>query len=119
MSVKFLRFRDLPTKARLGKTRDAVERCIERVIEATTKLDEDTKALLGDRPWKDLRGMGNWLRHGYDKIAPDIVWDVASNKVPRLEGNPWGSRAGVTASAAEAGALRVYPCDPIIAGERC
>ena len=84
------------------KTRDAVERCIERVIEATTKLDEDTKALLGDRPWKDLRGMGNWLRHGYDKVAPDIVWDVASNKVPRLEGNPWGSRAGVTASAAEA-----------------
>jgi uncharacterized protein with HEPN domain len=66
------------------KTRDAVERCIERVIEATTKLDEETKARLGDHPWKDLRGMGNWLRHGYDRVAPDIVWDVACNKIPRL-----------------------------------
>ena len=66
------------------KTRDAVERCVERVIEATTKLDENTKVLLGDHPWKDLRGMGNWLRHGYDKVAPDIVWDVASNKIPPL-----------------------------------
>jgi uncharacterized protein with HEPN domain len=66
------------------KTKDAVERCIERVIEATTKLDENTKVLLGDHPWKNLRGMGNWLRHGYDKVAPDIVWDVASEKIPRL-----------------------------------
>jgi uncharacterized protein with HEPN domain len=41
------------------KTRDAVERCVERAIEATMKLDEGTKALLGDGPWKDLKGMGN------------------------------------------------------------
>ncbi|MFY9639785.1 MAG: HepT-like ribonuclease domain-containing protein [Rhodomicrobium sp.] len=66
------------------KTLDAVERCIERVIEATTKLDANTKSLLGDHPWKKLRGMGDWLRHGYDKVGPDIVWDVASNKIPQL-----------------------------------
>ena len=66
------------------KTIDAVERCIERVIEATTKLDGNTKSLLGDHPWKQLRGMGDWLRHGYDKVAPEIVFDVASNKIPQL-----------------------------------
>ena len=66
------------------KTIDAVERCVERVIEATTKPDDTTKSLLGDHPWKNLRGMGDWLRHGYDKVSPDIVWDVACNKLPRL-----------------------------------
>jgi uncharacterized protein with HEPN domain len=66
------------------KTIDAVERCIERVIEATTKVDDDTKSLLGDHPWKQLRGMGDWLRHGYDKVSPDIVLDVASNRIPWL-----------------------------------
>ncbi len=108
------------------KTRDAVERCIERVIEATTKLDEDTRALLGDHPWKDLRGMGNWLRHGYDKVAPTLFGMSQATKCRGLgrlrkgaEGNPWGPRAGVTASPAEAGDLRVSPCDPIIAGDRC
>jgi uncharacterized protein with HEPN domain len=28
--------------------------------------------------------MGDWLRHGYDKVASEIVFDVASNKVPQL-----------------------------------
>jgi uncharacterized protein with HEPN domain len=28
--------------------------------------------------------MGDWLRHGYDKVSPDIVWDVASTKVAQL-----------------------------------
>jgi uncharacterized protein with HEPN domain len=66
------------------KTRDAVERCVKRVIQATAKLDAGTKSRLGDHPWKNLRGMGDWLRHGYDKVAPQIVWDVASSNIPRL-----------------------------------
>lgn len=32
------------------KTKDAVERCIERLIEATTKLDDRTKSELGSHP---------------------------------------------------------------------
>jgi uncharacterized protein with HEPN domain len=27
---------------------------------------------------ENLRGIGNFLRHEYDRIEPDIVWQIAS-----------------------------------------
>jgi uncharacterized protein with HEPN domain len=66
------------------KTIRSVERCLEIVIEATVKLDEDTKQRLGLHPWQQLRGMGNRLRHGYDSVSLEVIWDVASHKIPLL-----------------------------------
>lgn len=64
--------------------RDAVERCIERVCEAAIRLGERAEELMPDQPWGDIRGMGNRLRHAYDRVDVDIVWKTAQVRVPDL-----------------------------------
>jgi len=37
-----------------------------------------------DQPWNDIRGMGNRLRHAYDRIALDVVWYTVQDRLPLL-----------------------------------
>ncbi len=67
-----------------GLMRDAVERCIERVCEAAHRLGERADELMPSQPWGDVRGMGNRLRHGYDRISLHIIWNAARNDIPGL-----------------------------------
>ncbi len=67
-----------------GLTRDAVERCLERVCEAAYRLGEHAVELMPGQPWDDIRGMGNWLRHAYDRVDLDIVWNTARVRLPAL-----------------------------------
>jgi uncharacterized protein with HEPN domain len=62
--------------------RDAVERCVERICEAAHRLGDRAQALMPNQPWADIRGMGNQLRHGYDRLDIRIIWAVASERVP-------------------------------------
>ncbi len=64
--------------------RDAVERCIERVCEAASRLGERAEELMPGQPWGDIRGMGNRLRHAYDRVDVDIVWKTAAARLPDL-----------------------------------
>ena len=43
------------------KTYDAVERCLERISEAATKLGEQAAILVPGQPWRDIRALGNRL----------------------------------------------------------
>jgi uncharacterized protein with HEPN domain len=47
-----------------GLVRDGVERCLERVCEAIYRLGDKAEALMPGQPWREIRGMGNRLRHG-------------------------------------------------------
>jgi uncharacterized protein with HEPN domain len=67
-----------------GLMRDAVERCMERVCEAAHRLDEHAAELMPTQPWADIRGMGNRLRHAYDRISLDVIWHAARNDLPGL-----------------------------------
>lgn len=67
-----------------GKTRDAVERCLERICEAAHRLGELATQLMPTQPWADIRGMGNRLRHAYDRLDLNIVWSTARNRLPAL-----------------------------------
>jgi uncharacterized protein with HEPN domain len=67
-----------------GRTRDAVERCLERVCEAAYRLGDEAAVLMPDQPWPDIRGMGNRLRHAYDRISFDILWNTVSMRIPEL-----------------------------------
>jgi uncharacterized protein with HEPN domain len=67
-----------------GKTRDAVERCLERICEAAHRLGERATELMPAQPWADIRGMGNRLRHAYDRLDIDIVWNTARDRLPVL-----------------------------------
>ena len=65
-----------------GLLRDAVERCLERVCEAARRLGDDAVVLVPDQPWNDIRGMGNRLRHAYDRISLDVLWNAVRNDLP-------------------------------------
>ncbi|RAL94720.1 HepT-like ribonuclease domain-containing protein [Agrobacterium sp. MS2] len=63
----------------------AVQRALEIVSEASRHLPEDLLELAPDVPWKQVRGIGNILRHEYHKIADDIVWAVVTDYVAPLK----------------------------------
>jgi uncharacterized protein with HEPN domain len=58
------------------KTYDAVERCLERISEAAAKLGDLATTLVPGQPWQEIRALGNRLRHEYDAIREDRLWDV-------------------------------------------
>ncbi|MEO8129420.1 MAG: HepT-like ribonuclease domain-containing protein [Bryobacteraceae bacterium] len=63
---------------------DAVERCLERISEAVTKLGELAPVLLPGQPWRDIRSLGNRLRHNYDEIGHDRLWEIVQDDIPDL-----------------------------------
>jgi uncharacterized protein with HEPN domain len=79
-----------------GRTRDAVERCLERICEAAHRLGNRAETMMPDQPWHDIRGMGNRLRHAYDRINLDILWLTVRERLPSL-------KVDVSASAAAHG----------------
>jgi uncharacterized protein with HEPN domain len=68
-----------------AKTRLAVERCIEIVSEATRRLPEAILSEYPDIPWEDIKGIGNVLRHGYDKVDDRIIWTVIERHLAPLQ----------------------------------
>ena len=63
---------------------DAVERCLERICEAVVKLGEQAPVLMPDQPWYKFKAFGNVLRHGYDAIEKDKLFDIVRNDLPSL-----------------------------------
>ncbi len=55
------------------KTRNATERCMERISEAARKLGDMAEKLCPTIPWSNVRS-GNFLRHEYDRVDTGRVW---------------------------------------------
>lgn len=66
------------------KTYDAVERCLERICEASAKLGDEAASLMPDQPWHKIRAFGNVLRHEYDTVQPDRLFNVVKTDLPNL-----------------------------------
>jgi len=81
---RYLADMDRAAFASNGLMRDAVERCIERVCEAAHRLGKHATELMPSQPWGDIRGMGNRLRHAYDRISLDVIWNAVCNDLPGL-----------------------------------
>ena len=56
----------------------ALERFIEVIGEAASKVSQSTRANSPEIPWKEIVGMRNRLVHGYAAVDHDIVWNVVS-----------------------------------------
>ena len=67
-----------------AKTYDAVERCLERIAEAAAKLGDLAPVLAPGPPWQQIRALGNRLRHEYDIIREDRLWDIVQVDLPPL-----------------------------------
>ena len=64
--------------------RRAVERAAQIVSEAASALPAELVARYGDAPWKSIIGIGNVLRHEYQRLDDKRLWEIASVHLPAL-----------------------------------
>lgn len=64
---------------------DAVERCLERISEASKKLGPIAKTLCPDIPWPKLRALGNVLRHESERVEGFRIWYMVQDDLPPLK----------------------------------
>jgi uncharacterized protein with HEPN domain len=62
-----------------------VERGIEIISEASRHLSDELKARHPEIPWLKVAGIGNVLRHEYERVAYDVLWRVVRDDLPPLE----------------------------------
>jgi uncharacterized protein with HEPN domain len=62
-----------------------VERGIEILSEASRRLPDDIKARHDGVPWRQIAGIGNILRHAYERVAHDVLWRIVRDDLPPLE----------------------------------
>jgi uncharacterized protein with HEPN domain len=48
-------------------------------------LNAAAEALCPGVPWRDIRGIGNWLRHGYNRVDPETIWNTVEDDLPPLK----------------------------------
>jgi uncharacterized protein with HEPN domain len=64
----------------------AVERALEIVGEAASRLSEDFRKGHPEIPWHKIKGQRNILIHEYGEIDHALVWSVVSEHLPILVG---------------------------------
>lgn len=62
-----------------------VERGVEIISEASRYIPDEIKARHPGIPWAKVAGIGNILRHAYDRIAPDILWKLVQDELSPLD----------------------------------
>lgn len=64
--------------------RDAVERNIERISEASRHLPDQLKGRHPTLPWRQIAQTGNILRHAYRRVDHAMVWEIVELDLPPL-----------------------------------
>jgi uncharacterized protein with HEPN domain len=55
------------------------------ISEAAKRLGADAERLCPGPPWRDIRGIGNHLRHAYDELNFAMIWKVYQDDLPPLK----------------------------------
>jgi len=58
------------------KCQDAVQHCLLRISEAARLLGSRAEQVAPELPWPQVRGIGNRLRHEYQKVDIAIIWNL-------------------------------------------
>ena len=77
--MDFDAFRDDP------KTVAAVERELQVISEAAIRLGSEAEDRFPGLAWRNIRGIGNWLRHQYERVELEIVWKTVMDDLPPLK----------------------------------
>ena len=62
-----------------------VERAIEIISEATRRIPTDVKSWQPQIPWQRVTAIGNILRHEYDRIVDQVVFEVVEKDLAPLK----------------------------------
>ena len=65
--------------------RRAVERGLEIISEASRHLPASLKQANAAVPWNQIAGIGNILRHEYQRVEDRLVWNVVRGHLDPLE----------------------------------
>ena len=57
---------------------------MQKISEAAIRLGEEVERFCPGPEWRELRGLGNWLRHQYDGIDLEVIWHAATVDAPAL-----------------------------------
>lgn len=82
--TRFLTDRSFDEYQRDKLLRLAIERCVEIISEASRHIPPDMKARHAAVPWQNVADIGNVLRHAYQSVDPQIMWEVATRHVAVL-----------------------------------
>ncbi|NTJ42036.1 DUF86 domain-containing protein [Agrobacterium larrymoorei] len=63
----------------------AVQRALEIASEAARHIPDELLSVAPDIPWRQIRGIGNILRHEYHKIADEVIWAVVTDHIAPLK----------------------------------
>lgn len=63
---------------------DAVERCFQIITEVAHRLKGRAEEWMPQHEWQQIRSLGNRLRHRYDSVEPDFLWEIIRNDFPSL-----------------------------------
>lgn len=74
-----IRFRDD------GMCQDAVQHCLLRLSEAARVLGEQAVTHAPSVAWRDIRGIGNRLRHEYRKVDVGLIWRIVEKDLGPLK----------------------------------
>lgn len=66
------------------KTRKAVERELQILSEAAYRLGDRAAVLCPTIDWRGVQGLGNFLRHEYNKVEDETIWEISHTKLPEL-----------------------------------
>lgn len=64
--------------------RHAVQRGLEIISEASRHIPEDLATRHPTIPWRQIRDIGNVLRHAYHRVDDEVVWAVIENDLAPL-----------------------------------
>ena len=60
-----------------------VQRGVEIISEASRHLTDEMKARHPEILWQKVTGIGNVLRHNYEKIAVPVIWKLSAKPIYR------------------------------------
>jgi uncharacterized protein with HEPN domain len=63
----------------------AFERYLERLSEASRHIPTEWTVEFPQIPWRQIADLGNFLRHGYDKVDLGVLWAIYENDLDALE----------------------------------
>lgn len=67
------------------KTIAAVERKLQVISEAAIRLGNIVEDQIPGIEWREIRGIGNWLRHQYDRVELPVVFKTIKDDLPPLK----------------------------------
>jgi uncharacterized protein with HEPN domain len=67
-----------------GMRQDAVIRQLMVLGEASNRVSQEYRDSHPDIPWQKIKAFRNVMAHEYDRVMPEVVWDVTQKNVPEI-----------------------------------